>query len=227
MKTLLYTFFIMVTIAAHSQESFPYQVSVTGEGQVQVVPDQVLVNIRVEHTGQDPAAVKRKNDEVIDKVIAFAKKQKIAAKDIKTQYLTLNKNYDYQTKSYSYAANQSIALRMRDLDNYEATMSGLLELGVNRIDGISFLSSDADALHEEARKKAILNAKQKAMTYAGTLGQEIGKARSISEGGTSSRPQPEMRMMAMADSGGVPSDTMAPGEMTITAQVQVVFELLR
>ena len=78
----------------------------------------------------------------------------------------------------------------------------------------------------EARKKAILDAKQKAEAYAGVLGQSIGKALMIAEQGTSS-PQPQpMYKMAVAESMDSGRNTIAPGEITVTANIQVSFALI-
>jgi uncharacterized protein YggE len=58
--------------------------------------------------------------------------------EVQTDYIRLSKNYEYTTKSYNYAGNQSIAICLKDLSKYKALMNGLLESGINRIDGVAF-----------------------------------------------------------------------------------------
>ena len=72
-------------------------------------------------------------------------------------------------------------------------MNGLLDTGINRINGIQFSSSNSEALQREARIKAIENAKQKATEYASVLNQSIGKALKISEFQNVSAPMPMLR----------------------------------
>ena len=202
-------------------------VDVTGEGIVKVVPDEVTVNVRVENTGKDAKALKRQNDATVNDVLAFVKRMGIADKYVSTQYVRLSKNYEYNTKTYNYSANQAISIKITDLKKYEDVMNGLIETGINRIDGISFSSSQANSLKSEARKKAVENAKLKATEYASVLNQTVGKAIHISEFQNTISPQPKFARALSIDgesSGG--QQTLAPGEMEIQVRVNVSFQLL-
>ena len=199
-------------------------VDVRGEGVVNVVPDQVTITARVEHSGTNPKEVKKMIDRTVNEVFQFLKQAGIDSKYVKTEYLNLTKNYDYKTKTYNYAANQTISIKLKDLSKYESVMNGLLETGINRIDGISFSSSKEAQLQSEARIKAIQNAKQKATEYASVLGQSIGKALQISEFQNVATPRPMMRS-TMAMDASSEGQTMSPGEMEIRVVVNVSFEL--
>ncbi len=222
-------FFLLVAIFATSMiyaQQIPSEpiVLVQGEGVVKVVPDGVVIKSRIETEGADPQEVKRKNDEVVNAIIKYLKSEDISAKNIQTDYVNLNKNYNYDNKNYSYVANQAISIKLDDLSRYEEIISGLLEAGLNRIDGIEFKSSHIEKYKSEARKKAVLNARQKAEEYATALGQTIGKAITISELETNNY-QPVYRMNEMMKSDSAEAETLAPGEMEITAKVSVGFEL--
>ncbi|MDX1544293.1 MAG: SIMPL domain-containing protein [Christiangramia sp.] len=227
MKKVLFLLAVLTLTSAFAQQSSDRSiVNVTGEGIVKVEPDEVLIKSRIEHEGPSAASVKKKNDEVVDKVIKYLKSQNIDEKDIKTDYVNLNKRYDYNEKTYSYVANQAISIELHDIKDYEKIMKGLLENGLNRIDGIQFKSSEMEKYEREARKKAVLDAKTKAHQLAEPLGQEIGKAFSISEMEYNSI-QPLYRMdeaveMSQAKGG---QQTIAPGEMEIKIRVNVGFEL--
>mgnify|MGYP002795046526 FL=1 len=168
MKSILILFAAMSTFAIQAQQVLTPQpmVTVTGEGIVKVIPDQVLIKSRIEHEGDDAQEVKKKNDEVVNQVIKYLKAQGIPEKNIQTDYLNLNKNYNYNDKTYSYVANQAISIKLEDLKNYEKIISGLMGVGLNRIDGIQFKSTEIEKHKTEARKKAVLDAKKKATEYA-------------------------------------------------------------
>jgi uncharacterized protein YggE len=202
-------------------------VDVTGEGIVKVVPDEVTIIVQVENKGQNPKELKQKNDFVINDVLQYIKSMKIADKYVQTQYVRLNKNYDYQTKEYSYVANQSISIYLKDLERYESLMNGLVERGINRINGISFSSSKIDELKSQARIKAIQNAKMKAEEYTNALGQSIGKAVLISEFSNTNYPGPVNRanMMQSSDALGMEQQTISVGEIEIITKVNVSFLL--
>ena len=227
MRTLF--LFISLTIMStniHAQtEAFPSRVDVTGTGVVKITPDQVLISLRVENTGQEAATVKKQNDQVVAAVLRFLKDSGIPDTDVQTEYIRLNKNYNYNSKTYNYQANQAINVLLKDLSKYESVMNGLINSGVNRIDNITFGSSERLNLESEARKKAIQHAQQKAREYAGALGQEIGRAVKISEQTATVMPAVNMRSFAVADA-AESEPTIAPGELEIRVNVQVSFLLL-
>lgn len=227
MKAILILFTALSTLGLQAQQinNITPAVTVNGEGIVKVIPDEVLIKSRIEHDGDNPQEVKKQNDAVVDAVIKYLKSEGVPEKNIQTDYVNLNKNYNYNDKTYSYVANQAISIKLDNLKNYEKIMSGLLKAGLNRIDGVQFKSSQMEKYMTEARKKAVLDAKSKASEYASSLDQSIGKAISISEVQTSNFP-PMYRMNEMkASSDSMEQETIAPGEMEISAKVTVAFEL--
>lgn len=202
-------------------------IHVTGEGVVKVAPDKVTIKSQIEHEGQSATSVKSQNDEVVNKVIKYLKSEGIAEKNINTNYINLNKRYNYNDKTYTYVANQAISITLEDISKYESIMKGLLENGLNGINGIEFESSEIKKHKAEARRKAVLNAKEKAEALAKPLGQTVGKAYKISEG-SSNNYQPvygAMRIKGSADESSN-QETMAPGEIEISIDVNVSFQLL-
>ncbi len=226
MKKKSALFVVLLTTLFMTAQTQPLPtVDVTGKGIVRVVPDEVTITVRIENTGTNAKEVKQENDRIVNEVLSFVKRMKISDKDVSTQYIRLNKNYEYNTKTYNYAANQSIAIKLRKLKDYEELMDGLLESGINRIDGISFSASNKDELESEARKKAVANAKTKAEEYARVLDQTIGKAISISEYRASNAPSPMYRTMAMDSQASAGQQTIAAGEMEIIVTVNISFLL--
>ena len=224
---ILATIFTMVTYAQDNKAQIP-QITVNGEGKVKVIPDQAIINVGVQNIGKDAKEVKTLNDETIDKVLKFLKKSGIAATDYKTNNVSLNKNYDYEKKKYFFQANQSISITLKDIKKYDEVMMGLNETGINSIQGVEFKSSKMETLERDARKKAMQNAKQKAEDYVSLLNQKIGKALLITDNSQAYYPQPMFKgnMMAMAaDSESSPRETLAVGEIEITATVSVMFIL--
>jgi|TARA_R100001198_G_C5168363_1_gene170329 uncharacterized protein YggE len=224
LKTLL-ILAITTTTAMAQNTLLPPTIDVTGEGIVRVVPDEVTINIRVENTGENTKTLKEQNDATINEVLKFLKKMDISDKDVRTEYMNLSKNYDYNSKTYTFAANQSLSVKLHDLKKYEAVMKGLIDTGINRIDGINFSSSKEESLKSEARKKAVENAQMKAREYASVLNQSVGKAVSISEFNNSGDPRPMYKTAMMDSSAGGGEQTIALGEMEIKSTVNVSFLL--
>lgn len=225
MKTILILALTALTTAASAQNIEP-SVSVTGEGKVIAVPDEVTIRMGVQNEGKDPKTVKTANDVAVDKVLDYLLKMGIPQNQVQTEYVNLNKNYDYNTKTYNYNASQTISVKLKDLSKYDALMSGLVSSGINSINGVSFSSSKMEEYEAEARKKAVLDAKQKAESYAAVLGNKVGRVLMIAEMGTST-PQPQpMYKMAVAESMDGGRNTIAPGEITVTSKIQVSFGIV-
>ena len=232
MKKHLFILIILLSNVAISQNNTPTiiiqpTIDVMGVGIVKVTPDEVTIKVQVEHKGQNPKELKQKNDFIINDVLAFIKSMNIADKQVQTEYVRLNKNYDYQTKTYNFSANQSVSIHLKNLELYESLMNGLMERGINRIDGISFSASTINDLKSQARIKAMQNAKMKAEEYTKVLNQSIGKAVLITEFNNTNYPGPVNRktMMMSSDASGMEQQTIAVGEIEVVTKVNVSFLL--
>lgn len=224
MKKIALLLMVVASSSMTAQSQLNPSVEVTGEGIVNVVPDQVTVNVRVENTGSNPKELKQKNDRTVAEVLQFVEGMGIESKYVQTDFVRLSKNYEYNTKTYNYVANQSLTIKLVSLKQYEPLMNGLLETGINRIEGVNFSSSNMESLQSQARKKAVENAKMKAAEYALVLGQSIGKATQISEFQRVNNPGPMLRS-AMAMDSESSAKTLAPGEMQVSVRVNVSFVL--
>ncbi len=226
MKKLLLLTAILLSVGAMAQEDkMNHGIFVSGEGIVKVVPDQVIIKSQIEHEGVNASTVKKENDQTADAILRYLKGQDIPEKNIQTDYVNLNKRYNYNDKSYTYVARQAITITLEDLDKYEEIISGLLENGLNGINGIQFKSSEVEKHKTEARKRAVLAAKKKAEEFAGPLNQEVGKAITISESsGNNFQPVYRMADMKMSEESGS-QETLSPGEMEISVTVNVGFQL--
>ncbi|HRL71188.1 MAG: SIMPL domain-containing protein [Flavobacterium sp.] len=226
-KVILVLSLIFMQISYGQEVKQIPQIIVNGEGKVKVVPDQATIAATVETKGNNAKEVKKQNDEKIDAILKFIKKMNLAPADFKTQRVSLNPQYDYEKKKHSYNATQTIEILLRDLSNYDELMEGLVNQGINRIDNVTFQSSKMKQYESEARKLAMKEAKLKAEDYVSVLGQKVGRALTISDNSQTYYPQPMyvgMKTMQSNDM-SAPRETLAAGEITITATVTVNFIL--
>ncbi|NUY79852.1 SIMPL domain-containing protein [Flavobacterium sp. MAH-1] len=221
---------VLVSMAATSQiqvvDQKP-QINVSGEGKVKVTPDQAHISIGIENKGANATEIKKQNDLTTEKVIQFLKKFNLPKGDVQTQKVSLTPQYDYDKKKYSYIANQTIVIFLRNLDKYDELMSGLVDTGINRVNYINFESSKEEQFKSDARKLAMQDAKRKADDYVSVLTQKVGKALMVNDNTQIIYPRAE-KFMAMANAdamaGGAP-ETLAIGEIEVTANVSVSFLL--
>lgn len=227
-KVLVILAVVMMTTLQAQEIKQVAQISVNGVGEIKVVPDQATINATVETKGVNAKEVKKINDTQVEAVLKMIKKMNLAPTDYKTQRVALNPQYDYEKKKTSYNATQTLEIIVRDLSKYDELMDGLVSQGINRIDNVEFQSSSLSKYESEARKLAMKDAKMKAEDYVSVLGQKVGRALTISDNSQNYRPQPVVyaRMMKteMSDM-ATPRETVAAGEITITANVSVSFLL--
>lgn len=226
-KILLIAVTLFITTLSNAQEmkTVP-QIVVSGEGKIKVTPDQAVITVGVENTGNEAADVKKKNDEAIDAIIKYIKKMKLAASDYQTQRVSLYKSYDYQKKKNTFTASQNIVIQLKDLAKYDELMMGLVDSGANVIQGVDFKSSKVAQYESEARIKAVQNAKAKAADYASALNQKVGKALLVSDNSMTNYPRPMYAAMKMeSDTGGLSRETLAIGEIEVVANVTINFAI--
>ena len=228
MKKIILILTVMITVAIQAQDKvIQPQISVSGEGKIKVIPDEAIISIAVETKGEESSKVKKENDASIDKVLKFLKTTKIDQKNIKTERVSLYPQYDYQKKKNYYFASQTISIHLKDLSQYEVIMSGLVDAGVNRVNGVVFQSSQMEILKSDARKRAVADAKKKAEDFAGALGQKVGKAIVVSDNSQPVYNPPMYRnvMMEAKMEGDVSQETLAIGEIEINTNVNITFIL--
>jgi len=202
------------------------QISVSGEGKIKAIPDQVFISIAVETKGTNATDVKKQNDATIEKALQFITKFKVPKSDVQTKSISLNPQYDYEKKKRNYNATQTIEILLKTITQYDGLMEGLVDAGINRINGVEFKTSKLIEYQSEARKLAMKEAKLKAEDYVFVLGQKVGKAITITDNTQNFYPQPMYAMKTMAmDQEVATRETLAIGEINITATVNVSFLL--
>ena len=212
----------------------PVVISVTADAKVSGAPDIASLSFGVQ-TGRQPSAKAaienvRKN---MTKVLEAVKKAGVEDKDITTESFWLSPVYDYSNGTQiprGYEANQSLRVKVRDLDKVGDVLTAATDAGANQAGSISFDIDDPDALVAEARAKAIEKAKAKADVLAASLGLHVSKITGFSEGGGYA---PVPMMMKSMDAYGVGGGAMAVresvpmpvGEQDISSTVTLMYEL--
>ena len=216
--------FSLISTMAIAQNQTP-TVEVVGEGIVYATPDMVNISISIEKEGLDLKNLRQKNGEAVAQVLQLLSKE-LPMENFQTSYVSLYKD-DYN-KLNKYRVVQNINIKLEDISKYDNLMNAIFDAGVNRIDGISFGVKNKEKLLQEARVAAIDDARKKALFYAVSLDQNIGKAIQIKEVNSHFNDiQPVERMSKMSLGSTGSDNTLAVGKIAIEAQVNVAFELLK
>ena len=220
------------------------RVTVTGEAQVRVVPDEVILSLGVETWDKNLNVAKSRNDEIVKRVLALAGRYGIEPEHVQTDYLGVEPRYRdgyYEERDFvGYFVHKTIVITLRDLSRFEEVLSASLEAGVNYVHGIEFRTTELRQHRDQARALAIKAAKEKATALAGELGQQVGDPLTIQEeqGGWwssygawwGSRWGGAMTQNVIQEVGGASAladSSVAPGQIEVTARVAVTFELTK
>lgn len=206
--------------------------SISTSAEASRTPDIATISTGVVTQAADANTAMRDNANQMDKVMAALRAAGIAARDIQTSGINLNPQYKYAENMppviVGYQASNTVNVKVRELAKLGKVLDALVAQGANQINGPSFGIDKPEAAFEEARVAAVKKAQAQAQTYARTLGLQVKRIISISEGGASlPRPVPVMRMMAAADAGYAKETSVAPGESAVSVSVEMVFELGR
>lgn len=202
-------------------------ISVSAEAVVRTAPDQVIIHLAVESSGTDLAGILAETDARTGRIRGIAKDFKIANEHVQTDSITLQQRY-VDSKPSGYTAQRSIVLCMKDLTHVNALLTAVVKAGANRIDSISFETSQLRRFRDEARVQAVKAAKQKAQLLAGELQAQVGKPISINEGsgGIQHAGRGAYQNFAREEPGTASAEGgFAPGQIAVNAHVSVVFAL--
>jgi uncharacterized protein YggE len=218
------------------------QISVTGEAEIRVVPDEVILTLGVETWNKNMEIAKRQNDTIVNRVLALVDDYDIAPEHVQIDYVSIEPRYRsgyYEERDFiGFFVHKTLEITLRDLDNFEGLLADSLEAGVNYVHGIRFRTTELREHRDEARALAIRAAKEKAEALAAELDQGVGAPKTIQEvqsgwwsgynswwgsswgNGMSQNVIQELGTGVIAGEG-----SLAPGQISITAKVSVVFQL--
>ncbi len=204
---------------------------VTGQGKVTVVPDIVTLRLGIEAQEASVAEAQTKASEAMNKVMTALTDSGVAKKDIQTQYFSIRQvtRWDREREVevvVGYQVTNKVMAKIRDIDKVGFIIDAVAEAGgdLTRIDSVAFSVDDPTAYHEEARQKAMADAKAKAAQLAELAGVSLGKPTYISEG--IQVPSPIYPRAVYEEVPAPAAAPISPGEMEISLTVQVVYAIL-
>ena len=201
---------------------------VSGTGKVTAVPDVAILTLGVEAQEMTVKAAQSEASSAMNAVVDAIKTNGVADKDIQTQWYSISPvtRWDDKTNEQittGYSVTNMVTAKIRDITKAGTIIDAVTDAGGNltRINGISFTVNDPTAYNNQAREKAMQDAKAKAEQMATLAGITLGKAFYISE---SSSYIPPIRLFDSAV-GASSSTPISAGELDITLTVQVGYAI--
>lgn len=218
---------VLAPVTAHAA-SAP-TITTSGAGSIAAEPDMATVQLGVTIQERNPQLALTRNNTVIADVLEAVRALGIPDGDIQTQHFSMHQVIDWsagRSTVTGYSVSNSISVVVRDLDMVGDVIGAGVANGANISGGVMFGFTNASELYYQALALAIQDARNKADAMAAALGTSIVSLVSAEE--ASSFLAPTARSFAggaapMAVAEADWSVPMQPGELAITARVQVVF----
>jgi uncharacterized protein YggE len=227
---------LLAAVASAAQERpEPRLVTVAGEAEVSVSPDEVVFDVTVQTFSKVLKTAKTQTDEQLKGLIALARRSGVAEADTQTDYVKVEPSFRGKEDArvfQGYWVRKDLVITLRDVSRAEALLSELLDIGVWRVNSVNFQTSELRRHRDAARALAMKAAQEKAAALANAVGQKIGRAYSIEEE-VPSRASAMQNVSSNSNSFSTVETandsswegTLAPGKIKVNARVTVRFVL--
>jgi uncharacterized protein YggE len=186
---------------------------------ITAVPDEATVAAGVRTDGASAAAALSANAAKMNAVIAALKAA--SGDQIQTQEVSLYPTTDPQGKVTGYTAQNTVSAKAK-IARAGALVDAAVGAGANTVDGPSLTLSDQDALYRDALKKAVSDARAKALALADAGGFGVGPVSTVVEQSAAGQPVFARPVALAAKDASTPIE---PGTADVTADVTVTFTI--
>ncbi len=210
----------------------PRSITVVGEGVVNIEPDVARANIGVEVLRPSVEEAAAENAAIVDELLATLASLGIPDEDIQTSaYNVYAERFgpdgpvsDEQTQ---YRVSNTVTVIIRDLEQVGEVLDASIRAGANNIYGVEFLLDDATEVRSQARALAVENGRATAEELAELNGVQVGSIISISEvigsnGGFYNNSISNFQIGL----GGADRTPIQPGQLRLSLQLQLTYELV-
>ena len=207
----------------------PRTISVTGSGSAEAAPDLLTLSIGVECRREDVGAAYAEAGRVSAAITAALRGYGVAGPDITTSGLNVRAEVNWQEGRgqvvAGYVASSMLNVRIRELGASSDVIAAAVAAGGNdvRLNGLELGFADPAAVTARARETAWQDALTTAGHFASLAGASLGKVVSLTQQTGYPAPIPVPKMQRAA---AVESLTVEAGESSVSATVNVVWELL-
>jgi uncharacterized protein YggE len=205
-------------------------ISVCGHGTAQSHPNQAQIEVGVQASASTAEAARGLAAKAMNAVLAALASQGVASADIQTNYFAIQPEYSYGSGSpylTGYSASNNVTVTVHAVDKTGVIVDAVTQAGGNNVtvSGIQFSTSDPSQALAQAQQNALANARQLAEKAASAAGVSLGAPLSIQLDGCGSTSPIEPAANVAGKSSSNPTTPIAPGQVQVTADVEVVYAI--
>lgn len=207
-------------------------ITVTGVGTVNVAPDMVTIDLGVETFNTDVKEAFSQANATLRAVVDAIKAVGVVDTDINTSNLSIYNTSRYDSVSgveeRGYQISNNVRVVVRNVAQIEDVIDAAINAGANSIYGLTFGISDPATAESQARAEAVANANARATELATLVGASVGNVVAIDESVNAfTFPQFSKAVMQGGLGGGGGDAFVSPGQLEVTINVSVMYQLAR
>lgn len=209
----------------------PSTININTSSELKQAPDMATISASVITQSKNAKTAMAENSVRMNAALNAMKAAGIVDRDLQTSGINLQPQYVYEEnkppKISGYQVTNTLTIRVRAMDKIGNVLDTLVAQGVNNITGPNFGIDNPELGLDKAREDAMKKAIDRANLYAKVAGMKVKRVITINESGGYQAPQPMPMLMARASfSKEAAMDTpVANGEMVLSIQLNVQFEL--
>ena len=213
--------------ATYASEQTPV-IRLTGTGTLTLVPDTASISMGINVRGDDLSTLQTAANSTVSNILTKMRVLSIEDKDLAATNIRISPRYRYdkvrqQSVADGYEVSRDITVTVRDLTLLAQVMSEASDAGINNISPPQLSSSLYEESYQNALGLAVAQARERALALAEAANVSLGSVISMSTQQSAYRPQPPMMMRAMESDS--PQAAYQPGELLVSATVDVVFAI--
>lgn len=202
-------------------------IAVGATGQVQAQPNQAVLRVAVEATGENASAVRQRLAENVSRMREALSEMGIGSDQVTTTDFDIRSQRRYggeRRERPAFRGRHAFTITLTDLDRTGTVIVTAVEHGVTSVEDVRF--SLTEERRSTLRRQALAEAMESARGQAGVIADGanltvtgVGTVRTADVG---YRPVRMEAATLAGDAGGAPT-TIEGGAVTVTAQVQVTY----
>jgi uncharacterized protein len=224
------TCLLPATIQADQQSQSPLpSITVRGDGVSNARPDVVEIRAGVATQMASAAEALRSNSAAMTAVTDVLRQRGVEEKDMKTSSFRIQtvrlreQKQGNAAQTNQYRVTSVLHVTIRDIARVGVILDEIVQAGANELGQIQFRLADSTKIQDEARHKAIADAKRKAQLYADASDVQLARIIQIQENPTArAEPQSLFSFNHAEPSTAAP---IAAGELEVRASVTVTFAI--
>lgn len=240
-KTLIVLAALLVLLTAcqtrviMEQPGESHTLNVQGMSEFDVAPDLAKLRFRVETMSFTAQDAQNRNRQVAAQVMSALSGAGVREDEIETSDYRVERVQEWDGKlermvDKGYRVSNAFVVSTKDLSKVGSLLDVAIQAGANSVESISFELSDERQreVKTQALKQAAQNAREKAVALADGSGVSLGKVRSVTENSYVVLPYARYDVMAMkaeSAAAGMPPTPISPGDVRISAQVSLAYEV--